>query len=159
MKNLKTYEDFMNESAIEIVYYEEVIDNWGRKESSQKTDVITKLLQTPEEWSDDQTFEDKLGKPYFIDDLIGKTVKVGTKTFKVEESVVNEAKDPRDIAEDLIYLAAEYDHPDTTPNMSSINMWEADLEGLVIDLANELEGKDKTDFEKEAAKILKKNGI
>jgi len=86
MKNLKTYDDFLNESAIEIVYYEEVIDNWGRKESSRKAATIEKLLKSPDEWSDDQTFEDKLGKVYFIDDLIGKDVKINGKTFKVEES-------------------------------------------------------------------------
>lgn len=96
MKNLQTFNEFVNESsineaAIEIVYYSEVVDNWGRTESSSKPDVIAKLLQSPDDWSDDQTFEDKLGKPYDIDTLIGKTVKVGNKTFKVEESVINEA--------------------------------------------------------------------
>jgi len=96
MKHIPTYEEFINESSInegsiEIVYYSEVIDNWGRTESSSKADVIAKLLQTPDDWSDDQTFEDKLGKPYDIDGLIGKNVKVGNKTFKVVESVINEA--------------------------------------------------------------------
>jgi hypothetical protein len=79
-------ESRVNEGAIEIVYYSEVIDNWGRTKSSSKVDVIAKLLQTPDDWSDDQKFVDKLGKPYDIDDLIGKTIKVGNKTFKVEES-------------------------------------------------------------------------
>jgi len=85
------YESTINEAAIEIVYYSEVIDNFGKTTKSSKADVIAKLLQTPDDWSDDQKFEDKLGKLYFIDDLIGKTVKVGNKTFKVEESIVNEA--------------------------------------------------------------------
>jgi hypothetical protein len=86
MKNLQSYEDYINESAIEIVYYEETIDNWGRKESSRKPINIEKLLKSPDDWSDDQTFQDKLGKIYFIDDLIDKTVKVNGKTFKVVES-------------------------------------------------------------------------
>lgn len=106
MKHIQTFEEYVNESsineaAIEIVYYSEVIDNWGRTESSTKTDVIAKLLQTPDDWSDDQKFEDKLGKPYDIDDLIGKTVKVGNKTFKVVESVINEWRKPE--AEDLVH--------------------------------------------------------
>lgn len=89
MKHIHTFESFLNESvneAIEIVYYSEVLDNWGRTESSEKPDVITKVLQTPDEWSDDMLFQDKNGKKYDIDELIGKQVKVGSKTFVIKES-------------------------------------------------------------------------
>jgi hypothetical protein len=81
----------LNESvneAIEIVYYSEVLDNWGRTESSEKPDVIAKVLQTPDEWTDDMMFQDKGGKKYDIDELIGKQVKVGSKTFTIKESVM-----------------------------------------------------------------------
>jgi uncharacterized protein YutD len=106
-------ESVVNEGAIEIVYYSEVIDNWGRTESSSKPNVIAKLLQSPEDWTDDQTFEDKLGKPYDIDSLIGKTVKVGNKTFKVEESVVNEGA----------VKAFEMDYADMVKNIKSGYGW------------------------------------
>ena len=60
--------------AIKIVYYSEVIDNWGRTESSQKGDIIYNVLHNVDEWSDDMTFEDDKGQKYFIDDLVGKEV-------------------------------------------------------------------------------------
>jgi hypothetical protein len=78
----------MNE-AIEIVYYSEVIDNWGKTESSEKPDAILKVLQTPDEWSDDMMFQDKGGRKYDIDDLIGKQVKVGNKTILVNEAIAS----------------------------------------------------------------------
>jgi len=110
---IKVNESVVNEGAIEIVYYSEVIDNWGKTESSSKPNVIAKLLQSPEDWTDDQTFEDKLGKPYDIDSLIGKTVKVGNKTFKVEESVVNEGA----------VKAFEMDYADMVKNIKSGYGW------------------------------------
>ena len=86
MRELPSFEKFINE-AIEIVYYSEVLDNWGKTESSEKPDAILKVLQTPDEWSDDMMFQDKGGKKYDIDELIGKQVKVGNKTIKIKESV------------------------------------------------------------------------
>jgi hypothetical protein len=85
MKRIPIFESFVNE-GIEIVYYSEVLDNWGKTESSEKPDAILKVLQTPNEWSDDMMFRDKGGKKYYIDDLIGKQIKVGNKTITIKES-------------------------------------------------------------------------
>ena len=61
----------------------EVIDNWGNSEQYKNEDLF-KLLITPEDWTDDQIFiSDK--RTYYIDDLIGRVVQVGTYTFKVQE--------------------------------------------------------------------------
>lgn len=62
--------------AIEIVYYSEIIDNWGRTESSAKGEYIYNALMNVDEWSDDMVFVDPAGRQYFIDDLIGKSVSV-----------------------------------------------------------------------------------
>ena len=62
--------------AIKIVYYSEVIDNWGRTESSAKGHNIFSVLNNPMDWTDDMMFEDDKGQKYFIDDLIGKKVSV-----------------------------------------------------------------------------------
>ena len=61
---------------IKIIYYSQVIDNYGRTESSMKGDYIFNALMCSEEWSDDMTFEGENGQIYFIDDLIGKEVSV-----------------------------------------------------------------------------------
>jgi len=70
---------------ISLVYYTEVIDNWGRTNSSNKPNIIRDVLKTPEEWTDDMQFEDIGGQMYFIDDLIGKEVCVGGIKFTVKE--------------------------------------------------------------------------
>lgn len=62
--------------AIKIVYYSEVIDNWGRTESSMKGDIIYAALNNVEDWNDDMLFEDDGGRLYYIDDLAGKQVSV-----------------------------------------------------------------------------------
>lgn len=62
--------------AIKIVYYSEVIDNYGRTESSAKGHNIFSVLNNPMDWSDDMTFEDDNGRKYFIDELVGKEVNV-----------------------------------------------------------------------------------
>ncbi len=88
MKYLPLFEQFVNEATetpIEIVYYSEVLDNWGKTESSEKPAAILAVFEAPADWTDDMTFEDKAGNQYMIDDLIGKTVKVGGKTFVVPE--------------------------------------------------------------------------
>ena len=72
---------------IRIVYYSEVIDNWGRTESSTDGETIHRVLTTPDEWTDDMTFEDENGQKYFIDELSGKEVwvpGVGLFTVPVE---------------------------------------------------------------------------
>jgi hypothetical protein len=73
------------DTLINIVYYFEVIDNWGRNESSAVPERIIKVLQNPDEWSDDIIFQDSTGKLYFIDDLVGKEVQVGDTIFTVKE--------------------------------------------------------------------------
>jgi hypothetical protein len=71
---------------IKIVYYSEVIDNWGRTESSTKPEVISKILKDPDNFTDDMSFEDENGRVYDIDDLIGKVVVVnGYEPFIVQE--------------------------------------------------------------------------
>jgi hypothetical protein len=69
--------------AINILKCVEVIDNWGNTETYKGADLF-KLLITPEDWTDDQRF---IGEScsYDIDELIGKTVQVGTFIFKVQE--------------------------------------------------------------------------
>lgn len=62
--------------AIRIIYYSEVIDNWGRTESSMKGDIIFSVLNNVDEWNDDMVFEDDGGRKYSIDDLTGKEVSV-----------------------------------------------------------------------------------
>jgi len=64
------------EKRIEIVYYKEVVDNFGRCESSMKGDYIFSALNNVDEWSDDMVFEDDKGQCYSIDDLQGKLVLV-----------------------------------------------------------------------------------
>jgi hypothetical protein len=72
--------------AIKIVYYSEVIDNWGRTESSTKPEVISKILKDPDNFTDDMSFEDENGRVYDIDDLIGKEVILnGIEPFTVIE--------------------------------------------------------------------------
>ena len=76
----------MNNMAIKIIYYEETLDNWGRKESSKEPSVIHSVLTTPENFTDDIHFEGENGQLYFIDDLIGKEVIVdGYDKFIVTE--------------------------------------------------------------------------
>jgi hypothetical protein len=61
----------------------EVVDNWGNSEQYKNEDLF-KLLITPDDWTDDQIFiSDE--RTYYIDDLIGRVVQVGTYTFKVQE--------------------------------------------------------------------------
>jgi hypothetical protein len=63
-------------AAIRIIYYSEVIDNWGRTESSMKGHNIFSVLNNPMDWTDDMIFEDDKGRKYSIDDLAGKEVSV-----------------------------------------------------------------------------------
>ena len=70
---------------ISLVYYTEVIDNWGRTNSSNKPNIIRDVLKTPEEWTDDMEFYDIGDQMYSIGDLIGKEVCVGGIKFTVKE--------------------------------------------------------------------------
>lgn len=60
--------------AIKIVFYSEVIDNWGRTTSSNKSEIIFSVLNDTENFNDDMTFEDDNGRCYSIDELINKEV-------------------------------------------------------------------------------------
>jgi hypothetical protein len=72
--------------AIKIVYYSEVIDNFGRTESSMKGEIIFAALNNVEDWNDDMVFEGLNGRKYSIDDLIGQEVQVsGIGIFTVPE--------------------------------------------------------------------------
>lgn len=73
-------------NPIEIVYYQEMVDNWGHKESSSKPEIIKSILQNENEWNDDMEFEDNYGNIYVIDDLIGKPVKLGDEVILVLDS-------------------------------------------------------------------------
>ncbi len=68
---------------INIVYYSEVLDNWGRTESSREPEQLKSALLNVEGFTDDMTFEDNTGHIYFIDELIGHQVKVGEDIFVV----------------------------------------------------------------------------
>ncbi len=75
--------------SIKIIYYTEVIDNWGRTESSRDGEKIRSVLTTPENWNDDMTFEGDDGKVYFIDDLLDKEVTTnGVETFIVPNDLI-----------------------------------------------------------------------
>jgi hypothetical protein len=74
--------------AINIVYYSEVIDNWGREVNSTEGTTIFSILNNPSDWTDDMSFEDYEGGSYSIDDLIGKEVyipNIDIKAFIVAE--------------------------------------------------------------------------
>lgn len=61
----------------------ETVDNGGRVKKYRGASLY-KLLISPEDWTDDQLFEGESGV-YFIDDLVGKKVRVGTFIFVVQE--------------------------------------------------------------------------
>jgi hypothetical protein len=71
------------EDLIKINRCEEVVDNWGNTEQYKDVELF-KLLTTPEDWTDDQLFMTDEGS-YYIEDLIGKRVQVGTYIFTVQE--------------------------------------------------------------------------
>lgn len=70
--------------CIKIVRCTETLDNHGNQETYKNVDLF-KLLITPEYWTDDQIFLSEDGVTYFIDDLIGKRVSVGTMEFTINE--------------------------------------------------------------------------
>ena len=72
------------QTPINIIDCIETVDNWGGQEK-YSTQETFRLLSNPDEWTDDQIFRGPADERYFIDDLIGKTVTVGTITFTVQE--------------------------------------------------------------------------
>jgi len=97
MKNILTLEEFisesLNEAAIEIIDYSEVIDNFGKTKKTRKPEYIEMILKDPKNFTDDMSFLGKDRKVYYIDDLIGNEVKVGNSKFFVNESL-DEKTDP-----------------------------------------------------------------
>lgn len=63
-------------APVEIDYYSEVIDNWGRTESSKKEKTIVSVLTKPNEFSDDFHFTGPSGS-YEMEDVERQVVKVG----------------------------------------------------------------------------------
>jgi hypothetical protein len=63
----------------------DVIDNWGKTETTTDADEIAKVLNDSETWTDDISFKDRMGSIYSIDDLLQKTVIVGSHTILVIE--------------------------------------------------------------------------
>ena len=88
------FDNIKDINDIEIVWFSEVIDNWGRTKSSSDPKIIKKVLKNYEEWTDDMSFKDKIGNYYYIDDLIGKKIKVGGNTFIVFEGGVMDSNKP-----------------------------------------------------------------
>jgi hypothetical protein len=72
------------EGVIKINECVEIIDNWGNTEHYKDAELY-KLLITPEDWTDDQTFISDQGS-YCIDDLIGEKVQVGPYIFTIQEN-------------------------------------------------------------------------
>jgi hypothetical protein len=72
------------------------IDNWGGEERITNERDIILILKDHESWTDDLTFIDYSGKNYSIDDLINRSVKVGS-----EEFVVVEDEQTREILEEI----------------------------------------------------------
>jgi hypothetical protein len=70
--------------VIEIVGCLETVDNWGREEQYDAQETY-KLLTNPDEWTDDQRFYDECNRCFFIEELIGKKIKVGPFTFTLTE--------------------------------------------------------------------------
>jgi len=70
---------------IKIVYYEETLDNWGRKEASEKPEQILTVITDTENWSDDMKFETSTGESLFTDDLVGQTIQVGEAVFSIDD--------------------------------------------------------------------------
>ena len=61
MKNIQTYEEFLNE-AIEIVSMTDAgFSNRNRTKYVNKFSDIESILTDPETWTDDISFKDKLG--------------------------------------------------------------------------------------------------
>ena len=82
-KHLPTFEDFLNEGTeIEIISMTDAgVSNTNRAASTKNHKDIEAYLSSPDEWTDDVSFKDKQGVVYFVDDLVGKNVKLGGKTI------------------------------------------------------------------------------
>jgi len=83
MKHIRTFESLLNEGAgIEIISMTDAgVSNSNRTASTKNHKDIEAYLSSPDEWTDDVSFKDKQGVVYFVDDLVGKNVKLGGKTI------------------------------------------------------------------------------
>jgi hypothetical protein len=92
-------------TPIEIVEAIEVIDNWGRTDR-YVGEELAKVLKDPEAWSDDISFMDRNERLYFIDDLIGKEVKVGAEIFVVteDEAVIEALQEAKNLIDPVLKL-------------------------------------------------------
>lgn len=71
---------------IEIVFMSDAgVSNQNKSLTTKKYSEIISVLLDSEEWTDDLRFKDKNGNVYFIDDLIGKKVKIGNNIIDVIE--------------------------------------------------------------------------
>lgn len=71
---------------IEIVSMSDAgVSNQNKSLTTKKYSEIISVLLDSEEWTDDLRFKDKNGNVYFIDDLIGKKVKIGNNIIDVIE--------------------------------------------------------------------------
>lgn len=61
------------------------VSNQNKSLTTKKYSEIISVLLDSEEWTDDLRFKDKNGNVYFIDDLIGKKVKIGNNIIDVIE--------------------------------------------------------------------------
>ena len=61
------------------------VSNQNKSLTTKKYSEIISVLSDSEEWTDDLRFKDKNGNVYFIDDLIGKKVKIGNNIIDVIE--------------------------------------------------------------------------
>ena len=67
---------------MKIVKIEEVIDNWGRYETTVHPAQIAEVLRDPETWTDDQAFYDEGGQIYLIDDYFPGIIPNGYSNFQ-----------------------------------------------------------------------------
>ena len=72
------------ENIIQITGCTETLDNWGGNWYYDEKETYD-LLNSPDEWNDDQAFHGVDHRVYFIDDLIGKKVKCGPIIFTIQE--------------------------------------------------------------------------
>jgi hypothetical protein len=91
MKHIKLFEAYLNEAKV--INIVKMLTppmnsdaNRGKLDTVEDLEEIKTYLTDPESFTDDDVFIDDKGAEYFIDDLIGKNVKIGKETILVNES-------------------------------------------------------------------------
>jgi hypothetical protein len=119
MRHIHTFDGFLNEGTeIEIISMTDAgVSNSNRTASTKNHKDIEAYLSSPDEWTDDVSFKDKQGVVYFVDDLVGKNVKLGGKSILVQESI-NEAQKSwtRDEVVDLLQKYRQMAHATGSQN-------------------------------------------